>query len=762
MHLCRAFRFKVTQQRQGGDEPNVLAFYYWTRIPRMQKAMHLERCLYSRSVPFQLRASLSTVTTTRFDRLIMTNITEKDKLLLYHLLPTKTSIRLLKLCRVKANFPLQASLSPADLDHDPDFQALSYTWGDPLTPSWATKVDESPRSHTTMICNGTVIDVTINLEAALRAMVDRRVSSDVDEDQFLWVDAICINQDDTSERNAQVAMMHRIYSQAAMVICWLGPLTTADVCNGTGHIQLILGQADKAGIHLGDQIQPQTIVEAFRGFPQTFTSIAQKILSRQYFSRSWILQEVILAKACCFVCGSQELSFRDLATAGLIVGVLGRYASEGPKNRSTTVREGHGVEEKIHTLFLQRESMQQGGQSMSFSRLLEVARATDCSDPRDKVFATQGLIAQGNGSRARIAPDYRRSILEVYTEAVRLWIQERRSLDILSWVVNEPYRRYPDLPTWVGEFESVYRKDRNLSLNAPAATDGSCASLGGFSYQEQRQLSVQGVQVGHIEHVADLPRWSDAGVSFDTIWTDYPRLDSETRTRVQLDAEETPVNDAHHLVDSIRQQACVALLREVHMQYYFTDIRGHAAGPHAPPHRAQAVWQWREKSQGGCVISQEELQRVKILSCDCRGVTYGHSTQWSFYSRYCPYIMDLLQDSSMWSWEGFICSPISPQSIDPRSTELGRRMYNPFDTERLAKVSNGSLAIIPASSQRGDVVFLLEGASKPFVLRQVSSPEEVPEKVPRWEVVGDAHVHGAMDGQIWKETKHCKCSLVLV
>lgn len=130
---------------------------------------------------------------------------------------------------------------------------------------------------------------------------------------------------------------------------------------------------------------------------------------------------------------SEELSFRDLATAGSIVGVLGQYASEGPENRSTTVRERHGAEEQIHTLFLQRESMQQGGQFKSFSRLLEVARATDRSDSRDKVFATQGLIAQGNGSKARIAPDYRRSILEVYTEAVKLWVQERRSLDILSW-----------------------------------------------------------------------------------------------------------------------------------------------------------------------------------------------------------------------------------------------------------------------------------------------------------------------------------------
>lgn len=96
-------------------------------------------------------------------------------------------------------------------------------------------------------------------------------------------------------------MMHRIYSQAAMVICWLGPLTTDDVCNRTGHIQLVLEQADKAGIHLRDQIQSQTIVDAFRGFPQTFTGIAQKTLSRQYFSRSWILQEIILAKACHFV-----------------------------------------------------------------------------------------------------------------------------------------------------------------------------------------------------------------------------------------------------------------------------------------------------------------------------------------------------------------------------------------------------------------------------------------------------------------------------
>jgi len=57
--------------------------------------------------------------------------------------------------------------------------------------------------------------VTVNLEAALRQLKDKHITR-------IWVDAVCINQDDRQERSIQVRNMKQIYSKAERVIAWLG------------------------------------------------------------------------------------------------------------------------------------------------------------------------------------------------------------------------------------------------------------------------------------------------------------------------------------------------------------------------------------------------------------------------------------------------------------------------------------------------------------------------------------------------------------
>ena len=87
-----------------------------------------------------------------------------------------------------------------------DYLALSYTWG-----------DANQRRNITV--NGATISVTANLEAALRSIRDSRV---LKAGVKLWVDALCINQDDLEERNRQVKRMQSIFSNAQSVFVWLG------------------------------------------------------------------------------------------------------------------------------------------------------------------------------------------------------------------------------------------------------------------------------------------------------------------------------------------------------------------------------------------------------------------------------------------------------------------------------------------------------------------------------------------------------------
>jgi len=101
---------------------------------------------------------------------------------------------------------ISCSLTHASLDQElPPYFALSYTWGNP--------------ENTALISvDGVLIPITQNLHDALARLQHHRFF-----DRPIWIDALCINQADVSEKNVQVPLMSRIYSMAECVIIWLGP-----------------------------------------------------------------------------------------------------------------------------------------------------------------------------------------------------------------------------------------------------------------------------------------------------------------------------------------------------------------------------------------------------------------------------------------------------------------------------------------------------------------------------------------------------------
>lgn len=128
------------------------------------------------------------------------------------LLPQPTCVRLLTIhspTSIESNStsPLSGSLSNADLDQKPMFNALSYVWG--------IKDDTSPF----IMLDGKRLRVTENCYQALLHLRHRLGTFTI------WVDAICINQTNPEEQIQQVGLMQQIYSQADDVFVWLGPGT---------------------------------------------------------------------------------------------------------------------------------------------------------------------------------------------------------------------------------------------------------------------------------------------------------------------------------------------------------------------------------------------------------------------------------------------------------------------------------------------------------------------------------------------------------
>jgi hypothetical protein len=121
------------------------------------------------------------------------------------------AIRLMTLHPGEESSSIRISLHEVSLGTNPRFEALSYTW--------ATE-DGDDRRSSCIECEGGKLLVTKNCEAALRRLRDN------DVERIFWIDAICVDQDNTNERNHQVQLMREVYSTAHQVIIWLGDAST--------------------------------------------------------------------------------------------------------------------------------------------------------------------------------------------------------------------------------------------------------------------------------------------------------------------------------------------------------------------------------------------------------------------------------------------------------------------------------------------------------------------------------------------------------
>ncbi|CVK91807.1 related to heterokaryon incompatibility protein het-6 [Fusarium mangiferae] len=122
----------------------------------------------------------------------------------YSSLAPTTEIRILTLERGRGDDPILCTLRPVARD-GAEYHALSYEWEDESKNDPFITIDDH---H---------VQIRMNLYDALNNI--RKPT----EDQWLWVDAICINQSDVQEKSQQVAMMGEIFTNAVGVISWLGP-----------------------------------------------------------------------------------------------------------------------------------------------------------------------------------------------------------------------------------------------------------------------------------------------------------------------------------------------------------------------------------------------------------------------------------------------------------------------------------------------------------------------------------------------------------
>ena len=182
------------------------------------------------------------------------------------------------------------------------YDALSYTWGSTEKPARIT-------------VNGSTMHVTLNLYIALQHLRFKN------EDRILWIDAICIDQENHQERGHQVQQMSCIYKEAEQVVIWLGQGT-----EDTDLIMDFIKQLHENNVTIGGDWRRWAQLWMHNRYPglgdrKRWREGMEFILGRPWFSRIWILQEIANARVATILCGKKSVSARTFAQVPSLIGL---------------------------------------------------------------------------------------------------------------------------------------------------------------------------------------------------------------------------------------------------------------------------------------------------------------------------------------------------------------------------------------------------------------------------------------------------------
>ncbi len=275
-------------------------------------------------------------------------------------------------------------------------------------------------------------------------------------DRILWVDAICIDQSNTLEKDSQVAMMGRIYNRARRVIIDIGE------ASDTSHEALTHLKA-LAYIVIDCQ---QDVLHSFRS-GMRMKEVINKLYERPWFSRIWVLQEAFMSQDAVVMCGTQMVPwwyFRSLR-----IWIDSRPARETepwhaglPEDIPRALTMG-GV--ASHGKYIARQDL---------LRMLCQSRTCMATDPRDKVFA---LLDMMDEIPRDLTPVYAEgnTALKVYVSTAG-YLLNTSGLAFLSAVHRVDWPKYTPvegLPSWVPDWALPIGENWTIGLRTFAMLSSS-------------------------------------------------------------------------------------------------------------------------------------------------------------------------------------------------------------------------------------------------------------------------------------------------
>lgn len=609
-----------------------------------------------------------------------------------------------------------------------DYLALSYVWG-PQTPAHEIMVDGQPFS------------VGPNLHAALHQL---RSCVMVREGFKVWIDAICINQGDTSERSQQVTRMRDIYDKAWQVVSWLGSSEGGNTASfGLAALRYMgrLSELERPlegfyKIKRGFDARPFFI--RWESYESPFRKEVYRALldffTRQYWRRMWILQEVAMARSDAPVlCGASCVSWAEIQGATSLItrdeerlgrDILGSRLRSGwtyEVGMSRSLHMRHRAPERLWRLLagmLQIQAVQKERVSpprpslgQDFLRPLLLARDAAVTEEKDRVYGILGIKAIAD--RVTILPDYEQPLSTIYRDFSQA-ILSRGDLNLLRLISNN------ETPVKVrGSMEVSWKKTSAAmpcSHELPSwAVCWTCAPL----------------PTAHIRVVCNVA--SDSG--------------SLARPPSFIGLCLIAQGIILDLVDTLG--TCHSA--EIDDLYPSKLSTGSGTNAYGSLEGARAAF-WRtlvcdstESGETPAPTSYAWLLDAELWRSDIAGVwSHGFGLE------------EVMRRNKDLVLSGYTMEQLIFGIGKARRWFGGDRVYNPTSDQRamvawainvtawrrlMGTKRTGRLGLAPAGAKLGDSIAVLDGCDVPMVLRKRGEDG--------WTVVGECYIHGIMPGEMF-------------
>ncbi|OCL10920.1 HET-domain-containing protein [Glonium stellatum] len=586
------------------------------------------------------------------------------------------------------------------------YEALSYVWGDPT------------RSRQ-IILNGCAFGVTQNLEAALRHL--RRE----DVERRLWVDAICINQADSREKEREVARMCSIYFNCRQVVVWLGEGSTdSDVAmEFANEIYRCFSEHPMFGRF--DEDSDVEDDENFYEWMQTNTRLAlvqgliapkyihswkslHQLFSRAWWSRAWVLQEITVARQATVFCGTISRPWSVISMAASVASdtfyivhqlINGEsLTSEAPyawkashcdvvaqiiaKRERWTQQDQRNIHTRLnHTVVRQRA----GNSSMWLTA--NIMRG--CSLPQDKIFSVIGLLP--DALRDAIRPNYRDPVDKIFKDVVKAYIDVTRWLNIICHSQYTPWRPvgYPSwMPDWTRIPRMIVYADRSqagFNFYDPADSVKACVT---FS-EDLSVLSVEGFAVGTVKKTL-------------LEFTCLPNLVKLRGIIPERDDNQIEAEKFHS--PGVRKRWVIRPGREE---------------PSDP-----VVWEFDKDFEELFRLTSENYSNIEML--DKLDLFLR-----AFQQRYIA-----LQSKQASTVPGSVSKD---QRAESDTSSIYTVVQGLLMSRTFFEMEEGQIGIAPDFTKRGDLVCVFKGCDAPIILREHTEGS--------YTFIGDSHVLGFMDGE---------------